>query len=178
MHSCGALKNIIDIITQKENKAVNILGGTANTNELKDYIFSKEETLTITHEDWGKLVNQFKYYSTRNDATRRFYEWLQRFYNLNKDTEFTREDYDLLKNTYNMLTHKDDGAAYVYSGIEWYYTDKDGKAGWKSNLAINAEASGEAGVMRYTKAYGYDGDTSEWTLTIGSVSGAISLKIS
>lgn len=171
----NTIEKIIDIINDKEIKAAGILGSAAAI-EHKDYSYSEEDTIKITHEDWGKLVNQFKYYSTRNDATKRFYEWLKKFYSLNTDTDLTQEDYDMLKNLYNTLTHVDDGAAYVYSNVEWCYEDVDGNLGWKNNLDFGADGSYDTGIMRYTQAYGYDGDTSEWTITIGTVGGSIGVS--
>lgn len=173
----NSLRKIIETVNEGERKAIEVFGGESAAN-LKNYSFSKNEGIVITHEDWGKLIKQFKYYSQRNDATKRFYEWLFTFYNLNKDTEFTPEFYNEIKDIYNMLIHKNDGEAFAYSDIEFCYTDLDGGYGWKKNLEIYADGSFETGLVKYTSAFGYGGDTTEWTITIGAVSGAVTFDAS
>lgn len=151
---------INETVLSNEESAYNILNNTNNSEENE----SDEETLTITNADWAKIIKQFKYYSTRNDATARFYEWLLKFYGLGKDTTFTRAEYDAIKNTFNMLIHKDDHAAYVYSSTDAYTADFDFDTSIWSGASLSADATGH----KYEYAYACDGDTATFTIELNS----------
>lgn len=180
----NSLVKIIDTVNSYEKKAKEIFSGGTNEYDMTDYTMpdeefitsipdSKKEMLVITHEDWEKLVNQFKYYSTLNENTKKFYQQLIRMRDADIDFEMTRECYDVFKNTFNMLIHKDNGAAYVYSDIEFYEPDTEAKISGKK---LSAEASAEISAMNFVKAYGYGGDTSEFTIKIGAISGTASAE--
>lgn len=166
-----SIKRISDVIGEYENKAYGILSGNSSDGEMIEYSYD-EDSVTIKRDDWKKLIDQFKYYSTRNDATKEFYEWLQKFYSLDKDIIVSREFYDEFKTLFNSLIHKDEGAAYSYSNIE--YLSKDGTT---SSKAFQAKADGEITGIKAVQAYGIDGDTVEYTLKIAGVSGEASAGI-
>jgi len=162
------LKKIVEYSVNADREAYGVISWkpveSGNNNN------ADTEKITVTHEDFEKILKQFKYYSTRNDATRRFYEFLKGYYDTGNDYVFTRKIYDLIKNTFNVLTHKGDHEAFVYSNIApaadgSFKTFDD----HYNQDIINAE--GKASVLKMEYAYGCDGSTTTYTIEFGTLSG-------
>lgn len=161
------LKKVAEYAVNADRDAYGIISGKPTETDNNN---TDTEKITVTHEDFGKILKQFKYYSTRNAATRRFYEFLKKYYDTEKDYVFTREIYDLVKNTFNVLTHKGDHEAFIYSNIapaaDGSFKTFDGHYGQD---IINAE--GKASVLKMEYAYGCDGSTTTYTIEFGTLSG-------
>lgn len=160
----NTLKSIGALVKECENKAAGILGAEQDNSAAKEYTFS-EDGIWVTHDDWAKLMKQFKHYSQNNSRTKEFYEnILKKFYDLNQDTWLPEDFYEDLKNLFYTLMHKDDGDAFVYHNVEFLKGDSD-----FDKTAYSGKANADASLFSYEAAYGFDGDTVEYTLKIGSV---------
>ena len=165
----NTLKNIVDSVVRNETSAYGIISGENVTTNVSDTnaasTVDNGDKIHISQDDFGKLINQFKYYSQRNSATQTYYEWLLKFHTISGGIDISKEDYIALRDLFNLLIHKDDGAAYVYSktisnNAEDEIKDKGYSRGYEA----------EYNAIKHVAAYGCDGDTVEYTLKLGTVS--------
>lgn len=158
----NTLKCIVDAVVRYETSAYGIISGEAINEKTSA---NSSDTIHMSKDDFQKLIDQFKYYSQRSGETDAFYKLLKKLHSVSGGLDLRKEDYIALRDLFNILIHKDDGAAYVYSEV----IPNNVEEKLKEN-GYSAKYTAEYNATKMVVAYGCDGQTVEYTLKIGTAS--------
>ena len=76
-------------------------------------------SVRMTHEDFKKLMNEYKLYSQMSPEYKKIYDSIEAMYNTNADYDLSREAYDEIKNAYLAMRKKiAESGGFLYSKVK------------------------------------------------------------
>lgn len=133
--------------------------------------FPPKGSVRMTHEDFKKLMNEYKLYSQMSPEYKKIYDSLEAMYNTNSDYDLTRDAYDEIKNAFLEMRKKIVGSGgFIYSKIKGPDTEFDPDV-------ENGSFSYTGKMTELNYSYGIpDDQITNTTITILTASGTIEIN--